>query len=189
MAPFLFLNMQIVKIFFSLLLLILSSYIDYDISILNVQIPFTLQSFCLFIIASFNKPKEFILIMILYYLLGILGCPVFAGGSSGASKFASGSGGFLYGFLPVGLFISTLLKPEDSWLRIMTIFLGATMIMFAFGLIHLTLKFDGSKALEYGFYPYWKPSILKLTLASVIVLLIRKYLLNVLSFKTPIGNS
>lgn len=106
-----------------------------------------------------------------YYLIGIIGLPVFAGGTSGINKILGASGGFLYGFLFSGLLISFLVDQSKSlaFSQLLIVFLAATVVLFIFGLGHLTFKFGIERALEYGLYPFWKMALVKALLATLLV--------------------
>ena len=104
-------------------------------------------------------------------MIGALGLPVFAEGSSGYEKIMGPSGGFLIGFLFSGTFISYTRQhiQKDNILHWSTLMLLATVILFLFGLSQLHVHFDFSKAIEYGLAPFWKMAILKALLAALIV--------------------
>lgn len=163
--------MPYTKLLLALLLLIASAYISLTLPISEKGIPFTAQSLVVFYIAGMFKPKESVIIMITYLILGILGLPVFAEGTSGWNKVAGSSGGFLYGFTVASWTISTLttkLAPL-SLIRLIIIMLIGTIVLFAFGLGHLANVYGWSKALEYGLYPFWVMALVKAIMASLLV--------------------
>ncbi len=159
------------KIIIGLTLLIASSYISITIPGISLDIPFTLQSLMVFSIAAFLSPKEYLIIIVAYLFIGILSLPVFAGGTGGIQKLLGASGGFLYGFIPAGLFIATYFYSRDmvTWMGCINIMLQATMVLFFFGIIHLALIYDFERAIEYGFNPFWKMALVKSFLAAIIV--------------------
>lgn len=85
-------------------LLIVLTLITPPISIGGV--PFSLQPFFIAIIALLFDWKTTLSIVALYILIGFLGLPVFTGGKNGIAALASGTSGFIFGFLPYGLFLS-----------------------------------------------------------------------------------
>ena len=155
--------------------IIASAYISYDIEFSDLIIPFTAQSLAVFVVAGLVNVRSFLIIITSYLLLGAIGLPVFAGGSSGLEKLFGPSGGFLIGFLFSGLYISQAIKSKITSARVVVIMLVATVILFAFGLVMLTFKFDWGKALQYGFYPYWPMAIVKALLSAFIVVQIRRW--------------
>ncbi len=159
-----------------LVLICLSSYISLEIPF--SPIPFTAQSLIIFIIAGLVRPSISGLLVVIYLILGILGLPVFAEGSSGWAKVSGTSGGFLYGFVIAAMFISYFIEliPRASLWRIMMIMLAGTVVLFIFGLGHLAFKFGMEKSLEYGLYPFWKMAFIKSVAAAIFVFMLRRFL-------------
>jgi len=158
------------KVLFALLVLIASAYVSFDLNIAETKMPFTAQSLVVFVVAALLKPKTFFIVIISYLTLGVVGLPVFADGSSGWSKIIGGSGGFLYGFVFSGLFISfCFLKISCHWSNSLLVMLLGTVMLFVFGLGQLIFLFGIEKALEYGLYPFWKMAIIKAIVATILV--------------------
>ena len=159
---------------FSIILICLSSYISITLPISQQSIPFTAQSLVIFIIAGLLRPGHFMLAILGYLFLGVIGLPVFAEGSSGWNKITGASGGFLYGFAVAGLLVSFMLRSKSSYsfVKILLVMLCGTVVLFSFGLSHLAYKFGWAKALEYGLYPFWGMGLVKAALAAIIVWLI-----------------
>lgn len=166
-------------ILLALLLLIGSAYVSVTLPISEKGIPFTAQSLVVFVVAGLLRPKEFFIVLISYLMLGAFGLPVFAEGSSGWSKLAGASGGFLYGFLISGLVISYLLRhsSQNALSKILAIMLLGTVILFCCGLAQLSYKFGWGKAFEYGLYPFWIMGLVKAMLAGIVVFAINSYVL------------
>lgn len=161
------------KFVLALLALIASAYISITLPISEKGIPFTAQSLMVFYLAGIFKPKTIGLIILSYLLLGSLGLPVFAEGSSGWSKLTGASGGFLYGFLFSGLVISSMIGKSGK-VKMSTVLwamLLGTIVLFCCGLGQLSYKFGWSKALEYGFYPFWIMALVKAGIAAFLVFL------------------
>ncbi|MBT8232374.1 MAG: biotin transporter BioY [Saprospiraceae bacterium] len=158
----------------SLCLLLLSSYVSFSVPILETGIPFTMQSLAVFVIAGFLNPREFVITILIYLAIGSVGLPVFSDGSSGIDKIFGSSGGFLYGFIFSGFFISYNINKKEiiKFTDLVLIFFIATFILFFFGILHLSFKFGFSKALEYGLFPFWKMGLVKAIIASAITYLI-----------------
>lgn len=132
------------------------------------DIPITGQTFAvLFIALIFNK-LEAMSIILLYIILGTVGLPIFADGSSGIDKLLGNSGGFIIGFF-VATFAVSVLKNKIQNLSLATIFLLTilgTVLIIICGLMRLSFSFGLEKALEYGFYPFWKGALIKIILGS-----------------------
>lgn len=160
----------------AILLLIASAYMNYDIGISSTSISFSFQSLAVFIIAAMLRPKDFLISIMLYLLLGFMQLPVFAEGSSGISKILGPSGGFLYGFVISGYIVSSALwgKEKPGFLFLVNLYLQATMILFFFGILHLSFKSGLHYAVEQALLPFWKMAILKLVLAAIIVYFMKR---------------
>ncbi|MDY5635749.1 MAG: biotin transporter BioY, partial [Streptococcus orisratti] len=74
-------------------------------------VPFTLQTLAIGLIATLFRPREAVLSVLLYLLLGGIGLPVFAGGSGGFSALMGPTAGFLWGFVVYALTTSFLINP------------------------------------------------------------------------------
>jgi len=61
-------------------------------------VPFTLQVFAIFFLSILLLPRQSFIAVLIYVVLGALGLPVFAGGSSGIGILLGKTGGFLLSF-------------------------------------------------------------------------------------------
>lgn len=73
------------------------------ISIQITDIPFTLQTFGIFLVLFTIGGKRGTISVIIYILLGLIGVPVFAGFKSGPAALIGPTGGFIIGFIFAGL--------------------------------------------------------------------------------------
>lgn len=73
------------------------------ISIQVFDVPFTLQTFAIFLVLMTIGGKRGTVSIIVYILLGLIGVPVFAGFKSGHAALLGPTGGFIVGFIFVGL--------------------------------------------------------------------------------------
>ncbi len=168
--------MDYLKMILAIALISASAHISYDFVVESIEVPFSAQSLMIMIVAAFLSPKQSVIIVISYLVLGGLGLPIFSEGSSGWESLLSGSGGFLYGFVFVAYFISiNLYNKKINYNGIVQILLIATLIMFSFGVSHLSLMYSFSKALQYGFYPFLIPSLIKVFVASLIIVSLKSF--------------
>ena len=169
-------NVNILSISIGLVAIIVSAYCTYSVPYVS-DVPFTFQSLIVFIVAARLKTLDFLVCILIYLLLGIFGLPVFAEGSSGFDKLLGSSGGFLYGFAFSGYYISSYFKDgaNTGFIAILNVMIQATVILFFFGLIHLTFLHGLNNALNYGLYPFWSAALLKIFVASVVVYLLIRY--------------
>lgn len=104
----------------------------------------------------------------LYILIGFVGVPVFAGFTSGLTKLAGPTGGYIIGYLPLaliaGFFISKFEKKIP--LHILGMVLG-TLSCYLLGTLWLmiSLKLDFSAALMAGVIPYIPADAVKMAIA------------------------
>ena len=153
-------------------------------------IPFTLQTFAIFVTGGLLGARRGTITLIIYVLIGIIGVPVFSGFSSGIVKFIPNTetgmtGGYIIGFLftiiIIGLF-KYLSREKDS--KIKTVYLGIGMVVgdivcLAFGTVwfwqfnpmHLGLVATLSACVV----PFIIPEIAKIIIALLIVVRVSKY--------------
>lgn len=82
-------------------------------SYLIIPLPFTpivfsMQTVMVNVIGLTQKPKQAAWCVLIYLMMGLLGLPVFSGGTSGAGKLFGPTGGFYFGFLTAVVVISFL---------------------------------------------------------------------------------
>lgn len=135
------------------------------------NIPITGQSLAVLVLGMILKRPFAVLSVGIYLLLGGLGLPVFADGKSGWAVLAGGSGGFLFGFLAAAFLMEQL--AARAWAKrldkaVWAMALG-TMLILLLGLLRLAWLYDWPRALEYGFFPFWKGALVKILLGAVIV--------------------
>lgn len=99
-------------------------------SFIFIPLPFTpitltLHTIIINIIALTLHPKNATLTIIIYLLMGLIGLPVFSGGTSGIAKILGPTGGFYFGFLFSTILIS-LLKGKNN--KISNYILTTTLI-------------------------------------------------------------
>ena len=68
-----------------------------------VEIPFTMQTFGVFLTLRLLRGKYGTVSILVYILLGLIGAPVFSGFSSGAGVLLGPTGGYIIGFLFCGM--------------------------------------------------------------------------------------
>ena len=81
-------------------------------------VPFTLQNFAIGLIATVFRPREAVLSVALYLLLGGIGLPVFAGGAAGFHVLVGPSAGYLWFDLVYAGLASYLIHTNSGVVRI-----------------------------------------------------------------------
>lgn len=109
-------------------LLAASAYISFPLPFTPAMV--TALTIMVYFVAFVMTPKEAGLTLLIYLLLGIVGVPVFVGGTSGIAKIIGPTGGFNIGFLVAAMVMSAVRgKSHDFKKLIMTgIFVGMPII-------------------------------------------------------------
>ena len=126
--------------------------------------------------------------VITYLLLGILGLPVFAGGSGGFAVITGPTGGYLLGYLLSASVAGILFRPGKQKSRILLIFmasiaaLAASAVIYIPGLfwLKLSLGLEWSKALKIGMIPFIPGDLLKTTAAVALAIPLKERFLSFL---------
>ena len=116
-------------------------------------VPFTLQNFAIGLIATVFRPREAVLSVGLYLLLGAIGLPVFANGGAGFHVLVGPSAGYLW--FDLRIFFANLLG--DS-----LVFVGGILSL------HFLAGMTLDKALAVGVIPFIIPDLAKIVAISFI---------------------
>lgn len=150
-------------------LIAVSSYIIIPLPFSPV--PVTGQTLAIMLCALLLTPSQSTLTLSIYLLLGIIGLPVFAGGSSGIGVILGPTGGFLIGFLPMACFISFFKGSSPNMLRYFLVSGFSSLILLnLIGVPWLAYSagISFSQAIALGFLPFLPGGILKLFLAVLL---------------------
>jgi len=112
-----------------------------QIEIPNQPVPFTLQTFFVFLAGAFLGKRGGAISMSFYLILGASGLPVFSGSAFGLAKILGPTGGYLLSF-PIAAFIVgylTRLRSEYWWILI-SMFIGS-LIIFSLGTVQLNFVY------------------------------------------------
>ncbi len=146
------------------------------------QIPLSFQEVFICLGGLALGPRRGVLVVLLYLLAGALGLPVFVGGKGGPAAFIGPTGGYMAGFILLGLCagiggrLATKGLPDGTDLpavRLIPALLGCCLGMlpvYAFGAARLMqiLQTDLSAALVVGVWPFLPFIPLKLVLAVLL---------------------
>lgn len=146
-------------------------------------VPFTLQTFAVFVAVGLLGGKRGTLAVLVYILLGAVGLPVFAGFSGGLGSLLGSAGGYIIGFLfsalamwgverlfgarPVALVISMLL---------------GLLVCYFFGTIWFMVVYTATSGattlmtvLGWCVFPFIPFDLMKIVLAFIITARLRRY--------------
>ena len=137
------------------------------------DIPFTMQTFGVFCALGLLGGRRGTLAAAVYILLGAVGLPVFAGFAGGVGRLLGVTGGYIVGFLFMGLtyWLVTALGGNGVFVRALGMLLGLA-VCYAFGTAWFVIAYAASSG-AIGFaaaaarcvVPYIVPDLIKLALA------------------------
>lgn len=146
-------------------------------------VPFTMQTFGVFIAVGVLGGKRGSLSVLVFVLLGAIGIPVFANFSGGIGVLAGPTGGYIIGFLFSALLMWAMekLPGKKSVMQIVSMIAGL-IVCYAFGTVWFVIvygRMNGpigfTAALASCVVPFIIPDIIKIALAYVLSRKLRKY--------------
>ena len=147
-------------------------------------VPFTLQTFAVFCVLGLLGGKRGTVSILVYILLGAIGLPVFSGFNGGIGALLGTTGGYIIGFIFVGLIYWGAEKLFGTKLavRITAMVLGLA-VCYAFGTAWFMLVYARrsgeialATALGWCVITFILPDLVKMGLAVLISDRLRKYL-------------
>jgi biotin transport system substrate-specific component len=139
-------------------------------------VPFTLQTFAVFFVLLLLGGERGTIATLVYVLLGAVGVPVFAGFSGGVGVLFGNTGGYIIGFLFLGLIyiVFTRFFKKSLIVKLVALVLGLA-VCYAFGtawFMHVYMRTSGEvgllTVLGWCVFPFIIPDLIKMGLAVVI---------------------
>lgn len=139
-------------------------------------VPFTMQTFALFLTMGVLGGKRSTFTVVIYILLGAAGIPVFAGFTGGAGVLLGTTGGYIIGFLlgTVLLWILESIFGQTRRIRLAAM-VFAMILYYVFGTVWFMAVYARSAepaglfaVLSWCVFPFILPDLLKLGLAAVL---------------------
>ena len=147
-------------------------------------VPISLASMAGYLAVTVLGMKLGTLSCLIYLLLGLVGIPVFAGGSAGAAKLFGPTGGYLIGYLFLALIAGAFVGrfAENKWKNIAFAALGmilGTIVLYALGTAWLAYSagMDFQAALWAGVIPFIPGDLVKMVIAVLLGSAVRGRLL------------
>lgn len=138
-------------------------------------VPITLQTLGVLLAGAILGPRKGPLAVLLYLLVGLIGVPIFAGGSAGPAAFLGPTGGFLVGFVLAawiaGLFSARLLPKYPFWPALAGMFLAGSSV-YATGLPWF-IWIVGAPA-TVALVPFIPGDVIKIVLATLVARLVHR---------------
>lgn len=148
-----------------------------------MAVPFTLQTFGVFVAVSVLGGKRGTMAVLVYILLGALGIPVFAGFSGGIGVILGSTGGYIVGFLASALVMWGI----ERWLgrkpvvQIISMVIGL-VVCYAVGTVWFMVVYAKTAGavglmtvLGWCVIPFIIPDLVKIALAFVVSKRVKKY--------------
>ena len=146
-------------------------------------VPFTMQTFGVFITVGILGGKRGTLAILVYLLLGAAGLPVFSGFTGGFGHLMGPTGGYIIGFIFSALLMWLAEKLLGRSVRVLAVSMAAGLLVcYAFGtawFIAVYTKSTGEvglmTALGWCVFPYIIPDVIKIVLALLLTRRLRPY--------------
>lgn len=139
-------------------------------------VPFTLQTFAVFLAVAVLGGKRGTLSVIVYVLLGAVGLPVFSGFKGGIGVLLNTTGGYIIGFIFSALLMWAFEKAfgKKAWALILSMIL-ALALCYSFGTIWFMIVYANnvgavglSAVLGWCVIPFVIPDLIKIALAFIL---------------------
>lgn len=147
-------------------------------------VPFTLQTFAIFLTIGLLGGKRGTISVILYILLGAIGVPVFSGFKGGIGVLLGQTGGYIVGFIGTALFawLVERLLGRKQWVLLLSMVIGL-LICYAVGTLWFIAVYTNSTGavglltvLGWCVFPFIIPDAVKISVALIITGRLRKYI-------------
>ncbi|MBQ9898624.1 MAG: biotin transporter BioY [Ruminococcus sp.] len=146
------------------------------------EVPFTLQTFAIFLTLLVLGGRCGTFAVLVYLLIGAVGVPVFAGFTGGIGIITGTTGGYMLGFILIGLIYwgAAALLGERLWVQITALIIGLALC-YAFGtawFIHIYAKTADvtlAQALKWCVTPFIPFDLLKMAAAFIISARVKRY--------------
>ena len=165
------------------------AYIALSVAVISVcawisvpaAVPFTMQTFAVFLSAGVLGARRGVAAVALYILLGAVGLPVFSGFNCGFGALFGATGGYITGFLPASLIAGWRGERRSRRLVDIIYMTIALIVCYAFGTFWYSLVYVGGMssigaALAMCVVPYIIPDALKNALAALMAPRLRSFL-------------
>lgn len=148
-------------------------------------VPFTLQTFGVFVAVGVLGGKRGTLSILVFILLGAIGVPVFAGFSGGIGVLAGTTGGYIIGFLFSALVMWAMekLPVKNTFTQILSMILGL-VVCYAFGTVWFMVVYSRANGpvglaavLGWCVIPFIIPDLVKIAVAFGLSKKLKKYVM------------
>jgi len=131
-------------------------------------VPVTGQTFAVLLVGALLGSRRVALSLLAYLAEGVVGLPVFAGGSGGLARLLGPTGGYLLGFVASAWVVGWLC--EQGWGRrvktALLAMLAGNIVIYLCGLLWLAHFVGAERVLALGLLPFIPGDLVKLALAT-----------------------
>jgi len=134
-------------------------------------VPITAQSLAVMLMGCILNVRQSVMSMVTFFLLGIIGIPVFAGGRSGIGVIVGPTGGYLIGFLAAVIIISVFKGSENKIIRLGAVnIIGGILVVYIIGTpwLMFVTGMGFYEAIATGVLPYIPGDLLKSFVATFV---------------------
>ena len=148
-------------------------------------VPFTLQTFGVFIAVGVLGGKRGSLAVLVFIILGAIGVPVFSGMTGGVGILLGSTGGYIIGFLFSALVMWAMekLPVKNAFTQILSMILGL-VVCYAFGTVWFMVVYSGANGpvglaavLGWCVIPFIIPDLVKIAVAFGLSKKLKKYVM------------
>ena len=144
-------------------------------------VPFTLQTFAVFLCAAVFGSKCAGIAILVYIMLGAIGLPVFSGFRGGPGMLIGATGGYITGFFPAAVIAGWRAKLRPGYAVDIIFMLLGLAACYAFGTAWYAAVYGSGlaafkSALLVCVVPYLAPDFIKLALAAALAPRLRRYI-------------
>ena len=142
-------------------------------------VPITGQSLAIMLAGCILTTRQAALSVATFLLIGIVGVPVFAGGTAGIGIILGPRGGYLIGFFIGAIVISLLKGKNNTYVRLgISNVVGGIGIVYLLGVIWLSIvtQIGLSKAFMVGALPFIAGDLFKVFVATIVSVTVNKRL-------------
>jgi biotin transport system substrate-specific component len=144
-----------------------------SIHIPGLTVPITGQTFAVLLSGAALGANRGATAMLLYVALGMIGLPVFAGGTHGSDVVFGATGGYLIGFLAAGWVVGRLAEArmDRTPVKALPLFVIGSVIVYAIGVPWLAVWAHASlgTAISQGFTPFIGGDVIKALAAAALL--------------------
>ncbi len=150
-------------------LIIIGGYISIPIPV--GPVPIVLADFFVMVTGLFLGLKYGLISTVLYVVLGVLGLPVFAGGSAGLAILFGPTGGFLFGYLLMVASIGFItIKMKSSIVAYLIALVIGNILLYLIGVpwLKVVVNMSWAAAFAAGFTPFIIGIVIKTAVAATL---------------------